>query len=244
MKFPYLLAGLAAATLCFSCEKSSDGESSTPEAGTPVTAQVDAPAQLPNLELPVGTVFVSADSLEGDFNQDGIRDRVEVIEAATEGDFGKERSLVLYSEQNGERRNWYVAPAALLASAEGGVMGDPFVSLQVVSDTLLDVRHAGGSRIRWSYWHQWAWDGDDFSLVELMTDVGEPCVESESLTLNYGTSEGDFVGYGVTADDCEGNETGDWALVNVPVPSRPRMKAYDIGANEVKLPFDDKTMYY
>lgn len=250
MKF--LFALFLFALLCFTCGSSDPGAEAEDAVDDDVEVTIDETTpntELPaHVDLPAHTVVMEADSLSGDLNGDGLQDHLVVIETEEETDFGRKRALVVYSEVDGKRHNWYYAPGAVLSSQAGGMMGDPLQGFTVYDNGHVVVDYAGGSREKWTFHHEWRWDdktNDDFHLVSLRTSAGDPCGEMSGITLDYETGEDPIIGEGITGYDCEtGHETGDWAPTGTDMPARPRMKTFAIGENEVLVGGNDYPYYY
>lgn len=142
------------------CENGAEGESELEESGNEVD---DTPKEVPQLAetgkqledfVPEGWELL--DSVELDFNEDGISDFVGVLEEAVEngegvmGYQGCPRILFAVASDGAERYRLDFQDINLIYTREeGGVMGDPYAPL-TAEGTSFTTHTYGGSQWRWS----------------------------------------------------------------------------------------------
>lgn len=129
-----------------------------------------------NLELPKGHTLLDAAS--GDLDGDGISEKVLVINTDTETTLGSMRQLQIYKVKYGSWHLWHQSERAVLASENGGMMGDPFVSIQIENASLV-INHVGGNRDKWRYSHRFQLRNRSWRLVNTEVDLANLCQNGE-----------------------------------------------------------------
>ncbi|MGH1335914.1 MAG: hypothetical protein ACRBFS_07280 [Aureispira sp.] len=91
--------------------------------------------------------------VEGDLNNDGIPDKVIVLEnpanKAQPDELSPPRSLViLQGNPQGQYRLWASSDKVVLCAQCGGIIGDPFRTIQIDQEAII-LQQDGGSRERW-----------------------------------------------------------------------------------------------
>lgn len=138
-------------------------------------------------------------TLKGDLDKDGISEKIIVYNTEKETDFGNERQLYIYKNTNHEWLLWKKSATAILSSAHGGMMGDPFESVSIERNCLV-INHFGGSRHKWNYIHRYRYQSGDFQLIGATVYYGAPCDYFE--TFDYNLSNGK-IDYTKETEDCE-----------------------------------------
>lgn len=110
--------------------------------------------------------------VEGDVDQDGIPDKVAVIDnppsAAQKEELSASRTLMIFQgNPQGQYRLAASSDQVVLCAACGGVLGDPFRTLTIKESTI-DINQEGGSRERWTRSTAIAWNPtlSDWVLVK------------------------------------------------------------------------------
>lgn len=131
--------------------------------------------------LPQGwTVFHEA---SGDLNKDSLEDVAIIIENATPDEYGeKARALLILLKNNKTDDTFQQACRAdqvILGSQSGGLLGDPFSSMEIKRN-VLRIDFYGGSREKWSTTHRYWYKGGAFYVIGATYSI-----ESEALTETY-----------------------------------------------------------
>jgi hypothetical protein len=111
----------------------------------------------------------------------GHLDRDSIPEVAVAYDIGKEtinmgvpRCLIIYKYSGNNWTEWKRSNQVLLGSLDGGMMGDPFESINI-SDYKLLVSHAGGSSWKWGYEDTYELIGNELHLTKFQSIYGKVC---------------------------------------------------------------------
>lgn len=116
--------------------------------------------------------FTILDTLEGDLNRDGRKDRVMIVEIDVEkfseieaDSFGidNRQLLILFNEGAGYRLAARSSEAVLCLGC-GGIFGDPYAGMSIAKN-VLTVSHYGGSAWRWGYEHKYRLQNGRFYLI-------------------------------------------------------------------------------
>lgn len=126
-------------------------------AGTALQAAEDESSAMPAMPLRAATAaafvpkgWTLETTVEADLNQDGRKDLALVIHEQMKDEARPKRRLLLLAlrQKDGSLERSAVSDSAVLDSDEGGMMGDPFVSMEVRRGAVV-IEHYGGSRFRW-----------------------------------------------------------------------------------------------
>ena len=163
----------------------------------------------PGSIIPTGWVLTQIGVVEGDLNKDGLSDQAVVVQEkeATELDqfnrYTPKRMLIIrFANADGGFTEVIRTERAILKASEGGVIGDPFSTLEI-KDGSLFFGFYGGSRERWSHDFQFRYQDNDLYLIGA-TFVVEDTLDPANNTLKeYNLLTGEMIQ--ATAD-----ETGKW----------------------------------
>ena len=200
----YLLL-LASAILLFSCSSDSN-TNETEEPETTETTNTDDTENTPaeTVEIPADDPVIEGGyelmaEVDGDLDKDGIPERVLVLETPYQTDWGTEREIHVYKIRAGEWELWRSSSDAIMKSEEGGMMGDPFESIEIKNGILI-VRHFGGSSWKWSNIDKYRWQNNEFELIGYTTNYGKPCEYWEEFDFNLSTGK---INYELEPEECE-----------------------------------------
>lgn len=104
--------------------------------------------------MPLNSTLV--DSFAGNLDNDKIEDAILVVEKQD----GKRALIVLNGKSNGDYRITGKSNNVLLCKTCGGLMGDPFSSIEI-KDKKFTVEQVGGSGLRWQIETTFAWSRID-----------------------------------------------------------------------------------
>lgn len=213
--------------------------------GMGLTASVQASSV--TVKVPVGEVSVPSGytllaKATGDLTRDGQADLVLVWDTGVEGELGTTREVRIYRKEQQQWRLWHKSQGAVLSSQHGGMMGDPFVGIEIKNQALV-IDHFGGSRHKWSYTHRYRWQQNDWYLIGATIGFGAAC-DKQSL-YDYNLSTG-AMKVRITEDDCEGEGTDqDQRYVyRLARKALPKMAGFYPGENELVLPNKALVVYY
>ncbi len=131
------------------------------------------------------------DSVQTDFNADGIPDWILVLASSTEqGDDATgamcERSLVILQGSKGGYTLQSHNKKAIMCRECGGVFGDPFSGIKV-NKNVMHINHYGGSSTRWVRKHTFRFQNNEWMLIgvsESNNSVVLECATIEQAELN------------------------------------------------------------
>lgn len=167
-----------------------------------------------------------------------------VYETPNEGEMGFEQRLAVYKKKNGLWTLWRQSAAPVLSSAHGGMMGNPFVGIDIQRRCIV-IYHFGGSRQKWSYTHRYRFQNNNWYAIGATINFGAPCDYFENLDYNMVT--GDVI---VSHEIEECNEENDdiketgWKETFKHKKPLILMDDFMPGYNEMKLPGRKETIYY
>jgi len=121
----------------------------------------------------IPTDFFIIDSVQDDFNQDGLNDIVLVLALKTElsQDFSNETNrtlLILQKNLNGYQLSSYTTNGILCKNC-GGIFGDPFDYISLKKN-ILDIHHYGGSAWRWTSHFTFRFQQNRWELIGISQD--------------------------------------------------------------------------
>ncbi len=129
----------------------------------------------------------------GDLNKDGLQDIAMIIENTVPNEEGgKERSLLILLKYNRDE-DFYTLIArnneVILESESGGVLGDPFTSMEI-KNYVLRLDFHGGSREKWSTTHRYRHQDAYVALIGATYTI-----ETEAVTeiYDYNVSTGRII---------------------------------------------------
>ena len=183
--------------------------------------------------------------VEGDLNKDGVPEKVVIYDTDSETEFGTEREIHIFKKENDAWSLWKTSIGAVLPSAHGGMMGDPFQEVSIVRNCIV-IYHFGGSRWKWNYTHRYRFQNNDWQLIGATINYGTPC--DYSFTFDYNLSTGNII-YEKDTEFC--NDTTDQVenvekekeVLTRKLKELPSMDNFRPGHNEVALPNGERVYY-
>lgn len=130
------------------------------------------------------------DSVSGDLDKDGINELVVAYntKTATEEFESVPRELIIYKRKGEQWIAWKKSNQVLLGSRDGGIMGDPFVGMEIKRGALF-VNHYGGSAWRWGYTDVYRYQNSEFYLIGYNSTWGHHCDELTTMDCNLSTGK-------------------------------------------------------
>ena len=110
----------------------------------------------------------------GDLDNDGIKEKVIVINTSDSTKSGTIREIQILKKENDNWIEWKKSRNAILKSNEGGIRGEPFQGIEIENGFLF-IRHSGGSNWMWFYDDKYQLKDDNFQLVVHTSIYGKPC---------------------------------------------------------------------
>lgn len=178
----------------------------------------------------------------GDLDNDGQPEKVSVFDNGTDAGMGTEREIHIYKKNENTWKLWHKSIGAVMPSSAGGMMGDPFESIQIKNRALV-IKHFGGSRDKWEYTHRYRWQDNDWYLIGATIHLVTPCEDSEKFDYNLSTQKATYV---KALETCNGKikkllkkET----LYHLP-KTKHKMDTFYPGGNVLKHSRLEQEMYY
>lgn len=113
------------------------------------------------------------DTVEGDLDGDKIPERVVIYTTADEGELGKIREIQIQKKSGGTWMILSKSRNAILESAGGGMMGDPYQET-TIEKGILNITQAGGSSWKWGYTDKYRFQNGRFELIGHSSTYGRP----------------------------------------------------------------------
>lgn len=156
-------------------------------------------------KVPIPLHYSIVDTVSGDLDKDGIPELVVVYntqEINEDYDDGVPRALIIYKKQNNQWTVWKKSSQALMDSRDGGMMGDPFGSIEI-KNGVLSIEQNGGSGWKWFHNNKYRFQNGEFYLIGYTSIQGKDCEEWEELDFNLSTGQ-----FNIKKEyqDCEGDK--------------------------------------
>lgn len=142
------------------------------------------------------------DEITGDLDNDGIDEKILVINTSDTSDHGRIRVICIRKLENNEWKTWVESKNAILESEAGGMMGDPYQGI-TVENGILKIYHFGGSSWKWSVTDKYRLENDEFKLIGYTSIYGRPCDYWKNIDYNLSTGK---VVYDMEYESCEEEE--------------------------------------
>ncbi len=113
------------------------------------------------------------DTVEGDLDGDKIPERVVIYTTTDEGELGKIREIQIQKKSGGTWMILSKSRNAILESAGGGMMGDPYQET-TIEKGILNITQAGGSSWKWGYTDKYRFQNGRFELIGHSSTYGRP----------------------------------------------------------------------
>jgi len=120
---------------------------------------------------PAGSEII--DTVEGDLDGDKIPERVVIYTTVDEGELGKIREIQIQKRSGGTWMILSKSRNAILESAGGGMMGDPYQET-TIEKGILNITQAGGSSWKWGYTDKYRFQNSRFELIGHSSTYGRP----------------------------------------------------------------------
>ncbi|HSZ71243.1 MAG TPA: hypothetical protein VK750_01120 [Cytophagaceae bacterium] len=160
----------------------------------------DTPVPLPqNYEI--------IDQTEGDLDRDGIAELAIILNTTDSSENGLVREIRIF-KSSGETHKWILwkkSTDVLMASDEGGMMGDPYQET-TIKNNVLTIHHSGSSSWKWDNTDRYRFQNNEFELIGYTTEYGKPCEYFTSFDFNLSTGKIVYEKNYETCDE-DGNET-------------------------------------
>lgn len=136
-------------------------------------------------ELNIPESYEILDSVSGDLDNDLISELVIVYNNKVGYVDGENipRELWIYKKNKDKWELWKKSLSAIYGSLDGGMMGDPFVYIEI-DNGLLYTSHYGGSSWKWGHDDVFKFHDDDIYLIEYKSIAGKICEHWEEVIFN------------------------------------------------------------
>ncbi|REC76789.1 hypothetical protein DRF60_12925 [Chryseobacterium elymi] len=135
---------------------------------------------------PAGSKII--ETVEGDLDGDKIPEKVVIYTTADEGELGKIREIQIQKKNGGTWMILSKSRNAILESAGGGMMGDPYQGT-TVEKGILSITQAGGSSWKWGYTDKYRFQNGHFELIGHSSTYGRPGDYWTEIDFNLSTGQ-------------------------------------------------------
>ncbi|MDP9960794.1 hypothetical protein [Chryseobacterium lathyri] len=135
---------------------------------------------------PAGSEII--ETVEGDLDGDKIPERVVIYTTADEGELGKIREIQIQKKSGGTWMILSKSRNAILESAGGGMMGDPYQGT-TIEKGILNITQAGGSSWKWDYTDKYRFQNGHFELIGHSSTYGRPGDYWTDIDFNLSTGQ-------------------------------------------------------
>lgn len=141
-------------------------------------------------KVPVPENYTIISKVMGDLDKDGVKELVVAYNTKTPEDEldNVARALIIYKLVNNKWSEWKKSEQALYGSADGGMMGDPFGSIEIKNGILL-VMQQGGSSWKWEITDKYRFQNGNFYLIGYTSVSGKPCEYWDNIDFNLSTGK-------------------------------------------------------
>ena len=141
-------------------------------------------------DIPIPENYVILDTVSGDLDNDGKKELVVAYNTTQEDESYKNipRELRIYKMQDGKWTVWKKSHQALLASRDGGMMGDPFEKIEI-KNGILHISHYGGSSWKWGHTDKYRYQDGEFYLIGYSSISGKFCEYWTDVDFNLSTGK-------------------------------------------------------
>ncbi|MGU5846076.1 hypothetical protein [Aeromonas hydrophila] len=181
----------------------------------------------------------------GDLDKDGIDEKVIVLDTGLDGEIGTQRTLLIYKKKQDKWALWLSSQGLILDSAHGGMMGDPFMSIEIQRGAIV-IEHFGGSRQKWSYTHRYRFNNKAWFLIGATINYGAPCEGFFEFDFNVTTGKATYKTYqdGCSDEDISPNFKTEQRDISIPVTKPIEMDGFYPGSNKLDIKEIGKEIYY
>ncbi|RQM70062.1 hypothetical protein [Aeromonas enteropelogenes] len=181
----------------------------------------------------------------GDLDKDGIDEKVIVLDTGLDGEIGTQRTLLIYKKKQDKWALWHSSQGPILDSAHGGMMGDPFISIDIQRGAIV-IDHFGGSRHKWSYTHRYRFNNKAWYLIGATINYGAPCEGFFNFDFNVMTGKAIYKTYqdGCIDEEVASNFKTEQKEISVPVTKPIDMDGFYPGSNKLDIKEIGQEIYY
>lgn len=181
----------------------------------------------------------------GDLDKDSIDEKVIVLDTGLDGEIGTQRTLLIYKKKQDKWALWHSSQGPILDSAHGGMMGDPFISVEIQRGAIV-IDHFGGSRQKWSYTHRYRFNNKAWYLIGATINYGAPCEGFFNFDFNVMTGKAIYKTYqdGCIDEEVASNFKTEQKEISVPVTKPIDMDGFYPGSNKLDIKKIGKEIYY
>lgn len=138
---------------------------------------------------PKGSTVI--ETVDGDLDGDKIPEKVIIYNTKDSTDSGTIREIQILKKVNGKWTVLEKSRNAILKSAEGGMMGDPYQSSEIKKG-ILEITQAGGSSWKWGYTDKYRFQNGHFELIGYSSSSGKPEEYWTDVDFNLSTGQINF----------------------------------------------------
>jgi len=109
----------------------------------------------------------------GDLDKDKNPEKVLVVETTDSTEMGKIREIRIYKKNKTDWALWHLSRTAIMESDAGGMMGDPFTSVEIKKGILI-ISHEGGSSWKWYVTDKYRYQNFEFKQIGYTSGFGRP----------------------------------------------------------------------
>ncbi len=139
-------------------------------------------------DIPVHAGYTILAQEEGDLTKDSIAEKVIVFNTDDSTDFGTIREIDIYKKSDNKWSLLASSKNAIGRSEDGGMMGDPFESIEI-KDGILIIKQSGGSCWKWFKTDKYRFQNNAFELIGYTNIYGKACEYFENVDFNLSTGE-------------------------------------------------------
>ncbi|WP_421216168.1 hypothetical protein [Aeromonas enteropelogenes] len=181
----------------------------------------------------------------GDLDKDGIDEKVIVLDTGLDGEIGTQRTLLIYKKKQDKWALWHSSQGPILDSAHGGMMGDPFISVDIQRGAIV-IDHFGGSRHKWSYTHRYRFNNKAWYLIGATINYGAPCEGFFNFDFNVMTGKAIYKTYqdGCPDEEVASNFKTEQKEISVSITKPIDMDGFYPGSNKLDIKEIGQEIYY
>lgn len=153
-------------------------------------------------DIPVPKGYTILDEKEGDLDKDGNPEKAIVYNTSDLSESGTLRELRIFKKIKGQWSLWRSSRHAVGESEGGGMMGDPFESIEI-KNGILQINQSGGSSWKWSVIDKYRFQNGEFEWIGYSGNYGKPCEYWTDIDFNLSTGQ---INYKKEIDKCEGEK--------------------------------------
>jgi hypothetical protein len=144
-------------------------------------------------KIPIPKNYVIIDSIRGDLDSNNGNELVVLYNTSSKNADSENvlRELIIYKLNNKKWKKWKSSKQAVYGSKEGGIMGDPFRSIEIKNKILL-INQSGGSSWKWTYTDKYCFQNGALYLIGYSSFSGRPCDYWTAIDYNLNTGRLNF----------------------------------------------------